>query len=67
MTVHAFNSSTQVTEADLHEFEVSLVYRVSSRTFKVLKNKIIRKEKKIPEKTVAFSSLTVLGNKIQSS
>jgi hypothetical protein len=31
VVVHAFNSSTQEVEADLCEFEVSLVYRASSR------------------------------------
>ena len=43
---HAFNLDIQETEAELCEFEASLVYRVSSRTARatqrtpVLKNKI---------------------------
>jgi hypothetical protein len=41
MVVHAFNSSCLEAEADLCEFNLSLVYKMSSRTSRAVKDLFI--------------------------
>jgi hypothetical protein len=49
VVAHAFNASTWEAEADISEFEASLVYRVSSRTARTAQRNPVSKnqEKKV--------------------
>ena len=56
---HAFNSGTWEAEADLSEFEANLVYKVSSRTARIVaqRNPVLQNKQTKRKKSIHISGI----------